>query len=200
MLINNPQFDNFKFALSDDFFVKSKTEKFDNWLKLKPRYVSEITDAINETIQTISFPGFGFDPIVQQQPATTKGAVNEVSFTPNVSFGSLVTDNIFSITFAHVEGFINYFSMLEHFYHYASNGEGDDTFAPIPNQYVEVLDAWGNLLFVFHLKRILFIGMDGLELSRNKVEQEFDTFECRFKYDDYELQFNVPEMKTSHDK
>lgn len=199
MLINNPQFDNFKFRLSTDFFIGEKMLKFNKWLSQYNRNIDNIADNVNETIQGLQLSSYSIEPIVQTQPGTAQGSAAESSFVPHVPWANLIEDKILTVTMMHCEGFINYFAMLELYYYYADGGSKIEDFKPMPSQYIEILDNYGNLLFMFKTDRMLFIAIDGLELSKNKVEQEFATFDVKFKFDTYELLFNTPEEKMVHD-
>lgn len=197
MIAMNPQFNLFKFEIPSDFFKSEIIEKYDEWLDIEPRNVSKMSSAVNQSIQTITLPSFGLDPIVQQQPAV--GGAIEVSSTSASPFESLIEDKNFSITMKHTNGFMTYFLMLEHYIQYAENTNGVTAdFSKVPDMPLQITDVHRNILFNFTFQGVTFTGLDELELSKALVQSEFTTFQVRFRFNSYKLDFYTPERKKIH--
>lgn len=197
MITSNPRFDLFKLALPTDFFKTAIIGKYNEWMSIEPRNVDNIISAINQSIQTISLPSFGITPIIQQNPQ--KGGAVEVAFNTVQPFDNLIEDKNFTITFKHGNGFMNYFLLLEHYYQYADSKNGTlNDYSRIPDIPLMILDTEGNVLFTFTFIGVIFIGLTELELSKSKIQNEFTTFDGRFIFTSYKLDFHTPERELIH--
>lgn len=198
MVAANPQFNLFKFELPSDFFKGGITDKYDEWLKIQPLNVTKMSSAVNQSIQSITLPSFGLEPVLQQQPS--QGGAIEVGTNTVQPFEKLIEDKNFSITMKHTNGFMTYFTMMEHYIQYADNKNGVTTdFSKVPDFTLMITDVWKNVLFTFTFQGVMFIGLDELELSKALIHNEFTTFQCRFRFNSYKLDFHTPERKTIHD-
>ncbi len=198
MFATNPQFNLFKFAFPSDFFKSGITQKYDEWLKVEPLNIDKIEQAINQSIQTITLPSFGLEPTMQLQPHSGGGV--EVGSTTVQPWEKLVEDKNFTVTMKHVNGFMTYFLMLEHYIQYADSKNGKVTdFGKVPDMSVVVYDNFKNVLFTFTFTGVQFIGLDELELSKTRIHNEFTTFGVRFMFNSYRLDFHTPERKVIHD-
>lgn len=197
MVAMNPQFNLFKIAIPQDFFKDGITKKYDEWLCIEPMNVTKISSAVNQSIQTVTLPSFGLEPVVQQQPAL--GGAIEVSSTSVSPFESLVEDKNFTITLKHTNGFMTYFLLLEHYIQYAESTNGNrPDFTKVPDMSLQITDIHKNILFNFTFQGVTFTGIDELELSKATVQSEFTTFQIRFRFNSYKLDFYTPERKLIH--
>lgn len=198
MVAANPLFSAFKFEISKDFFKSAIIDKYDEWLKIQPLNVDTMSSAVNQSIQSITLPSMGLDPIIQQQASS--GGTIEVATTSVQPYESLVEDKNLTITMRHTNGFMNYFTMMEHYIQYANGTNGTIAdFSSVPDFILMVTDNRKNVLFSINFTGVLFIGMDELELSKAKITNEFTTFQCRFRFNSFSLNFHTPERNTIHD-
>lgn len=197
MVATNPQFNLFKFAFPLDFFKTGITDKYNKWLTIEPLNVDNIASAINQSIQSVTLPSLGLEPTLQLQPA--QGGSVEVGTNTVLPWERLIEDKNFSVTMKHTSGFMTYFLMMEHYFQYADSKNGNlDDYSKIPDMNIMIHDHFGNVLFTFTLQGVIFMGMDELELSKSRIHNEFTTFNCRFRFNSYKLDFHTPERKEIH--
>ncbi len=197
-MINNPHFNSFKMDLPPDFFKSAIIENYNEYLIAHKRNITNISDLVNFSIQTVTLPSLGFEPIVQQKPLF--GGTVETGHDTVQPKEKLLDDKTFVITFKHLDGFTNYFLMFEHYISYQQNKNGDkNDFSNIPPFQIHVFNIYKEILFTFEMTGVQFIGMDALELSKASIHNEFTTFSCNFRFDSYRLLFHTPEQIKTHD-
>tara|TARA_Y100000385_G_C13073234_1_gene630081 strand:- start:1077 stop:1652 length:576 start_codon:yes stop_codon:yes gene_type:complete len=170
-------------------FIKNK---YSPYIHRMPTIISDASDLINASIQTVTVPAVSFDPVTQARSSIKSNPPNRRrgdnrTFRDSKDPNSLV-EKTFTITFKLYDGFINYWILLEAFYYYY-NPENFNTYTfDIP---VRIHDSEGNLMYSIKYKDVLFTGMSQFELSYSDNIQQFKTFECNFTYNEFDFNFEI---------
>jgi len=179
MLLNarNNQFD-FKFPRN--FIPEAIEEKYGSYLNRIPGNVVEKTiDFINYTIQSVSIPSFGFDPAEVQ---TNDGTVTY--FKGSQPLQQLI-DREFTVTFQLVDGYINYWILLDTLlYYYVLDNNIDDFL-------LRMKDSEGNALVTIKMIEPIMKMLTELELSFASNVAEFQTFDVSFTYNIMEINMEI---------
>lgn len=171
----------FEFKFPKTFFPD---EVKDRWLKYIGRVHSPIQDVsefLNFTVQGVNTSSLSFD--VAEQSRTQKRSSRRWRAT--TSQNSLSSRD-FTVTFQMVDGYANYFLMMELFlYWYEFTNE--ENYCPTLTLYT--IDSEGNRLMQFVMKDVLFNNIQELQLNYSDSVQQFNTFDATFVYNSYELKF-----------
>lgn len=189
MLSNNPRQDLFVFRIQPEFFDADIVKKYDALLRQYDMTFDTIESVINESIQGVTFPGFEFTPIEQVQQRNDYSSSPEY-FRQNENIQSIVQKTI-TVTFRHVNGYLSYFCLLEHFFKLYSFPETKRHLGTWP---IQILDLYGNVVYTLNMKRMLFTGISDLALSYTNTDRSFISFECTFYYSEFDTVFSLPEL------
>ena len=198
----SPRADLFHFKFPKDFLPKEVEEKYTKAINREKNVITTPIDYLNESIQQITFPGIS-DLLVEQKQYSTnrpetgglkKGlntlrslniepARNNISYSPANILSQV--SNEFTVTFRKNQGLYNYFMMYETIFHKClkqhANEKQDDLFT------VEILDETGKIMGRMKLFQPRIDGIDGLELSYNKLERQQETFDVKFRYNNIDF-------------
>ena len=169
----------FEFHFPKTFMPKPIAEKYKPYLNRIPgNVIEEPLDFINYTIQSVNLPGMGYDAVEQQQKPGR-----------NIQFRStLPTQELFekelTVTFQLVDGYINYWMMLEILnYYYAF-----DTREPfLDDLNIRMLDSEGQSIVTARLIRPLIKNISELSMSFASNVAEFTTFDISIGYNELEV-------------
>ncbi len=185
MLSLNPRYNLFRLCIPKEFIPPQIEEKWTEILNRDDKFPFRTPiDIINESIQGVSLPGIEDSVVMQRQTSrnTLSGRIGEMEGLSDVAYRSsanpldLVKPSI-NISFKHIQGFYNYLLLYETwFYHH------DKSHMPemMPDLYLEFLNDDGEVVMYFTLFSPVFVGLDGLELSYNRVERSGDNFSVSF--------------------
>lgn len=201
MLSLSPRYDLFRFLLPRHYIPEEVSKKWQTLLSKEPGVITKPIDYLNESIKGITLPGISDLVITQQQHSsnsiTRTGPNNtgmgRLNVEPNQN-NSYVTaanplDKIsreFKVTFRMNQGFTNYFMMYETLFYRICKPElydKDDDFS------IDLMDETGRVYARIKLSQCIIDGIDGLDLSYDKVERQSDTFDITWKFNniDFEL-------------
>lgn len=195
MLALSPRYDLFRFELPKDFLPPEVNSKWQELLNKEPGVLVRPIDYLNESIKSISLPGISDINITQDQHSTNPiiRTANKINVDPkqsNTYVGSYnPLDKInreFKITFRVDNGFYNYFMIYETiFYRICKHElyeEGEELF-------VDFLDEDGTVRSRIKLIQCNIDGIDGLDLSYDKIDRQTDTFDVTFKFNNIDYEF-----------
>ena len=98
-------------------------------------------------------------------------------------------DKELNVTFKALDGYINYWMMLEILeYYYCLDGLHPWTAEGVGLQFY---DGEGSVIVTCQLKEMIFIGMSDLNLDFSDNTADFKTFECNFLYNTLRTKINV---------
>ena len=100
----------------------------------------------------------------------------------------MLIDRNFTITFQLLDGNVNYWIMLETFFHYYSyETETPYTF----NVPLHIFDGEGLRMYSVTFKDCLFTGLNQFTMSYSEITPEFRTFECTFAFNEINMDFQI---------
>lgn len=182
-MILNSRNNLFEFRFPRKFIPAQVADKYREYLNRIPGSVlSEPIDYINYSIQGINMPGIAFDPV--------ETAANDGTITYHR--GSIPIQNTiqreFTVTLQLLDGFINYWIMLDTLLYYYSK----DVKEPyIEDVGLNILDAEGNIVASAKFEKIIFKEIGELELNMSTNVAEFNTFDCTFNYNKFNLKIEL---------
>lgn len=177
----NARNDLFEFEFPVKFFPAEIKERWVKYVERIPTQFESVKDFLNVTIQGVNTSDLSYEPAIQS--GTTQRAERKWLASTSVSNTS---SKELSITFKLIDGYANYFLMMELFdYWYSFHNE--DNYISDFTLYTG--DSDGNRLLQFELSDILFTGMDALQLNYSDNVQQFNTFEATFSYNRYKIKF-----------
>jgi hypothetical protein len=187
MILQNRN-DLFKVELPRVFVPKDIKERYAPYIFRMPTPVTDVTDLINYSIQSITIPNFNYNPVEQVKPGyydQAKGTVRK--FRASLSPEMLIDRN-FTITFQLLDGNVNYWILLETFFSYYSYDEPRKYVYDIP---VRIFDAEGICMYSTIFKDCLFTGLNQFTMSYSEITPEFRTFEATFAFNDISIDFQT---------
>lgn len=198
MLSLSPRFDLFKFLLPIDFLPESIEGKYRNVLVQNAGVIQSPIDYLNESIQSISLPGFSDLNISQNQNSRngiikTQRNLGRINIEPTHEQTYIGSENPlskinkeFKVTFRLNQGLYNYFMIYETIFHrYLKDiGEQQDEIFMI-----DLLDETGKITSRIKLMDVFIDGIEGLDFTYSKVDRESNTFDVTFKFNNIDFIF-----------
>lgn len=195
MLSLSPRYDLFKFSLPKDFLPKEVEEKYQGLLAKDAGVLTTPIDYLNESIQSINFPGISDIIVTQIQHSSNdiKRTLGKLNVEPKreqiYSTTANPLDKIeqsFKVTFRMNQGLYNYFMLYETTFHQICKPQ-EHKHQPV--FFIELMDEDGVVTSRIIFKNVLIDGIDGLEFSFNKVERDSGTFDVTFKFSNIDFEF-----------
>jgi hypothetical protein len=195
MLSLSPRYDLFKFSLPKDFLPKAVEEKYHGLLAKNAGVLATPIDYLNESIQSINFPGISDIIVAQIQHSSNdiKRTLGKLNVEPKreqiYSSTANPLDKIeqsFKVTFRMNQGLYNYFMLYETIFHQICKPQ---EYKHQPVFFIELMDEDGVVTSRILFKNVLIDGIDGLEFSFNKVERDTGTFDVTFKFSNIDFEF-----------
>lgn len=187
MILQNRN-DLFKVELPKIFIPDEIKKRYEPYIFKMPTAITDISDLVNYSIQSISLPNFNYQPVEQVKPGftdTSRGTVRK--FRQSISEEMLIDRN-FTITFQLLDGNVNYWIMLETFFHYYAFETKNPYTFDIP---IRIFDAEGFSLYSSIFKDCLFTGLNEFTMSYSEITPEFRTFECNFSFNQIQIDFQT---------
>ena len=151
-----------------------------------------MTDYINHTIQTVTFPSVASDEI--EQFVGRKTIVNDHNLTKNPQYWRQALDleriiaKEFTVTLKAADGFINYWALFENYKQYLTIPNQQDYF---PDFTLDYLDRNGHQILTMYFKQPLIKSLSEIEMNYTANAIEFRTFTIGFKYNSFEIRVNL---------
>ena len=191
----SPRFDLFRLVFPKELIPAEIYQKwYDLMNGLDKQVFREPIDIINESIQGVELTGVGDGGVEQDQAGRNAGTgriepASKVTYRNSASDLALMSTDL-QVTFRHTQGFYTYFLLFESwFWHYAKTTKKD--WAPFLQ--LELLDEDGVPVAHVIFRHPVFISIDSLNMSFNKVDRSQDTFTCTFKYSDIDFELGPAE-------
>lgn len=165
-----------------DFFPDDIQEKYERYLRQYPTSFKRFPEFITHTIQKITIPAFNVELSRPQETQTKlppiwkkgKDALRQI-------------DRSFKIQFKHIEGYLNYFALMECFYSF-HDYESDTV--TIPEFSVNILNQQHQRMYKVTFYQILYEGFtDALDFDYAGVRNQPNSFSLSFKYNDISFDF-----------
>jgi len=173
-MIPNSTHSSFEFNFPRKFIPDHIVKKYKPYLNRIPgNLITEPIDYINYSIQSITVPGFSYDPVEQNQ----KPGINK-KFRSSLPEQELLNKE-FIVSFQLIDGFINYWILLETLFYYYSF-ENPNTY--IGDMNLRFTDSEGNVLITTRIQDVLMTEIDDLQVSFASNQVDFTTFNITFAY------------------
>ena len=178
-MILNARENSFQFNLPRKFIPDAIAKKYKPYLNRIPgNLIEEPIDFVNYTLQSINLPGMGFDAVEQDRKYGRK-----LQYRSSMPTQELFEKEL-TITFQLVDGYINYFILMETLAYYYKF-ENKKPFTDDLN--IRLLDAEGNALVTSRLMRPLIKSLSDLQFSFASNVAEFTTFDLTLGYNRFEV-------------
>ena len=187
MILQNRN-DLFKVELPRVFIPADIKQRYAPYIFRMPTPVTDVSDLINYSIQSITIPNFNYNPVEQTKPGYYERAHGTVRKHRPALGPELLIDRTFTITFQLLDGNVNYWIMLETFFSYYSFDETKPYTFDIP---VRIFDAEGICMYSQIFKDCLFTGLNQFTMSYSELTPEFRTFEASFAFNNLQLDFQT---------
>lgn len=198
MLSLSPRFDLFKFNFPKEFICEELRQKYDAIIARNPGVITNSVDYLNESIQSINFPGISAEVIRQEQHShnTIKPSNNglgrlNVEPKTDISYTSMqnpldMIEKSFTVQFRMNQGLYNYFLLYETFFHNVCKPKNEQWF---PELYIDLMNETGTVTSRIKLQNVVFQSIDSLDFSFNTLEREMKTFSCAFVFSNIDFDF-----------
>lgn len=195
MFSTNPRADKAILKLSKEFFDPEVCKKYDRYIQLKNGYLNSINDLVNESIQTWTLPGANQDPISQMTtaPGTESGITTDITFyNQTIPLEELLSANDITISFRHLDGYINYFFLYELFFKNYLKKEKSYRF----NINLTTFSQDNTICFNGTFSKCLFKSIPDIDFGYDSTVRDFKNFDCSFSFSDFSLDFELPQGKA----
>jgi hypothetical protein len=172
-MILNARSNSFYFVFPRGFFPPGIETKYFQYIKNQSIPYDTLTQYMNSTIQSVTFPSLQVDNVTQTRPLGKK--ITYQSATPIQNLFS----QGFSVTFRMASGFINYFVMLETMLEHL-NFKNPDLF--VENLPLQVLDNSGNVVATVQFKGVTIASLSELNLNYTQNAPTATAFTAGFNY------------------
>lgn len=187
MILNNRN-DLFKIEFPRIFIPDNIKERYAPYIFRMPTPVTDVSDLVNYSIQSITVPNFNYDPVEQVKPGNGDRARGTVKKWRQSLSPEMMIDRTFTVTFQLLDGNVNYWILLETFFHYYSFQNTKPYMMDVP---LRIFDAEGNCMYTTLFKDCLFTGLNEFTLSYSDLTPEFKTFDCSFAFNDININFQT---------
>lgn len=195
-MILNSKNNQFIFKFPKGFIYPEIEEKYNFYLKRLPTPFETITDYVNHTIQSVTFPAVSSDEVEQWVGRKTGVDINgsRKNITKNPQYWRQTQDfekvipKEFTVNFKVADGYLNYWVMYETYRTFLTIPNTKDYF---PDLYIMFLDRNGYQLLTVTYKQPLIKGISEVEMNYSATAMEFRTFYVNFKYNNFDIQINL---------
>ena len=182
-MILNSRNNSFDFKLPRGFIPQEVAEKYKDYLlKIPGTLIEEPVDFINYGIQAINLPGISFDPVSQaDNDGTTRYHRGRTPIQNTI-------ERQFTITFQLMDGFINYWILLDTLLYYYADSTKEKYTSDLK---LRIMDAEGLGLASISFDKPIMNSISELNLSMADGVAEFNTFEVNFYYNKFSIKIDI---------
>jgi hypothetical protein len=171
-MILNPKSNSFYFNFPKGFFSERVISKYTRYVERQPIPFDSVQSYVNSTIQSISIPGMSIDSVDQIRPLGKK-----ISYKSSTPVQDLFNKD-FNINFKTVDGFVNYFIMLDTVLDFLNFANGQTFIQSLP---LRIMDNEGNIVTSVTFQEVLFTAFSDLELNYTNNNPTYTSFSLGFK-------------------
>lgn len=172
-MILNARANSFYFVFPKGFFPSGISDKYFQYIKSQSIPYDTLTQYMNSTIQSISFPSLQASSVTQTRPLG-----KTITYQSSVPIQNMFSQGI-DVTFRMAAGFINYFVMLETMLEHL-NFKNPDLF--VENLPLQVLDNNGNVITSVQFKGVTLSSLSELNLNYTQNAPAPTAFTVGFNY------------------
>ena len=167
-------------------FISDSIENFYNpYVKRMPSHIDSTRTLVKSTVQSITIPSFGYDVVstMYKDKYTPSG----ITRNDRASFNSQeLSDKSITITFNTIDGYINYWVLLDVFFESYDKNNRNPYIFDLP---IHILDKDGIIMFSRKFKDCIFSGISEFELSYSDNVALPETFSITINYTTSEINF-----------
>lgn len=192
MLLNSKN-NQFVFRFPKGFIYSEIEKKYNYYINRLPTPFENMTDYVNHTIQSVTFPAVGSDEVEQwvglktDLPGGQHLTKKTVAWRQSLDMNRIIPKE-FSVNFKATDAYLNYWVMFELFQKYLEVTNKEDF---LPNLDLMYLDRDGHQILRIKLFDVLMKGISEVEMSYSATAMEFRTFSCTFKYNYFEIDVDL---------
>ncbi len=172
-MILNARANSFYFVFPKGFFPLDIQDKYFEYIKGQSIPYDTLTQYMNSTIQSVTFPSLQASSVTQTRPLGKTITYQSASPIQNMFSQG------FNVSFRMAEGFINYFVMLETLLEHL-NFKNRDLF--VENLPLQVLDNNGNVISTIQFKGVTINSLSELNLNYTQNTPQVTNFTIGFNY------------------
>ena len=176
-MILNATNNQFAFRLPIDFLEPELEEKYSFYLKRLPTPFEKMSDYLNHTIQSITFPEVRVDAVEQTLDKVPQFWRQSYDLERAIS-------KEFTVNFKLADGYLNYWVLFEQLHSFLQLENKRDYF---PTMDIRFLDREGIQMVNVSFIQPLMLGMDSLDMSYSSNAFDFRTFGVNFKYNNFKI-------------
>jgi len=180
MILNSKNSD-FSLYLPKNFLYEDIRKRYDKFLSRMPRTYETVIDYLNQSIQSINLDGVNAETVEQnfkyERQQWKSGHDFDRQFTRE-----------FTLNFKGNEGYINYWIMFEQFREYLKYKQENEF---LPDIYLSYLDRNGYELMTIEFLQITMTNISALDLDFSSVTPEFNTFNCDFTFNYFNIKHRI---------
>lgn len=177
--------DLFYVGFPKDFISKEVESFYMPYVKRMPSYIDSPAELVKGTVQAITIPSFGYsvvEPFYKDKYTPTAiTRQNRASINPQD-----LSDKSLTITFKMINGYVNYWIMLDTFLEKYDFSNPDAYMFDLP---VHIMDNDGNIMFTRIFKDCIFSAVSEFQISYSDNIAGFDTFDITINYTTTEMTF-----------
>jgi|TARA_B110000908_G_scaffold165314_1_gene214584 hypothetical protein len=182
-MVLNSRNNAFDFRFPRGFIPKEVAEKYKKYLNKVPGgLLSEPVDFVNYSIQGINIPGVSFEPLSQEDNDGSK----------RYHRGAIPIQNVvnreFTVTMQLLDGFINYWIMMDTLLWYYARSTKQAYTEPLS---LRILDSEGASVAYMEFTDCIMNSINELSLNFAENVSSFNTFEVTFFYNKLNLRMEV---------
>jgi len=187
-VILNAKNNQFVFRFPKGFIYPEIEEKYNYYLKRLPTPFENITDYVNHTIQSVTFPSVASDEIEQWVGRKTGVDGKNITKNPQYWRQSLDLERVvpkeFTVNLKTADGYLNYWVLFETYRYYLTVPNTEDYFPDLNLMY---LDRDGYQMLTVDFRQPLMKGISEVEMNYSATAMEFRTFAVNFKYNTFDI-------------
>jgi hypothetical protein len=187
-MILNAKNNQFVFRFPKGFISPELEQKYNFYLKRLPTPFANITDYVNHTIQSVTFPSVASDEVEQWVGRRTMVDGKTVTKNPQYWRQSLDLERIipkeFTVSLKAADGYLNYWVLYEVYRDYLTVPNMEDYF---PDMSIMYLDRDGYQILTIDFQQPLMKGISEVEMNYSSTALEFRTFTVNFKYNRFNI-------------
>jgi len=172
-MILNARSNSFYFVFPKGFFPPATQDKYFQYIKSQSIPYDTLTQYMNSTIQSVTFPSLQATSVTQTRPLGK--TITYQSATPIQNMFS----QGFNVSFRMAEGFINYFVMMETLLEHL-NFKNPSLF--VENLPLQILNNNGDVISTVQFKGVIISSLSELNLNYTQNAPTVTNFTVGFNY------------------
>jgi hypothetical protein len=187
-MILSSRSDLFRFEFPKVFIPQEVKTRWAPYVQRMPTPTDDISAMVNYSVQSFTVPNYNYQAIEQVKPGNGTTARGTVRKWRNSLSPEMMSERKFEVTLKLLDGYWNYWVMLETFFHHYDFDTRDPFIVDMP---LRIMDAEGNVLYTVTFHDCLFTGIDKFDLSFSEVEPGVKTFTCNFEFNETAVTFDA---------